>query len=304
MRDEAFLDATGCTQIFGPVEEIGRSIKRDILHELQLVASVGVAPNKFLAKLASDLDKPDGFTVIAPENVQQVLDPLPVSRIWGVGKVTNEKFARIGVQTIGQLRQLDPQRLETLFGKSGQHFHQLARGIDDRAVVADRAAKSISHETTFPVDVRDMDVLRAWLLELTEHVAQRLRHNSLTGRTVTLKVRYSDFDTVTRSSRLAEPSNVTRILWDTALQLLTQKLPQRPLVVRLLGMGVTGLQAEGAIQQTLFDEDASTDTDQTDKDRKLDQLTDQIRGTFGATSLRRASTVQHNATHRSQPRPE
>ena len=173
--DEAFLDATASTQLFGSVETIGRSIKNDIRSELNLVASVGVAPNKFLAKLASDLDKPDGFTVIDEDQIQQTLAPLSVTRIWGVGKATKQKFDAISVQTIGQLQALPIDELEKSFGKNGRHFWNLARGIDNRIVVADREAKSISHETTFHSDIRDMDILRAWLLELTEQVAQRLR---------------------------------------------------------------------------------------------------------------------------------
>lgn len=300
--DEAFLDATGSTQLFGSVETIGQSIKRDIREELNLVASVGVAPNKFLAKLASDLEKPDGFTVIRPETMQQVLDPLPVSRIWGVGRVTQKKFDEISVATIGELRRIPVERLQQLFGQSGEHYWKLARGIDHREVVADHKAKSISHETTFPQDVRDMDVLRAWLMELTEQVARRMRRSGIVGQTVQLKVRYSDFDTVTRAKSLAVPTHTTQQLWDAASQLLMTQLPDRPLVVRLLGLGVTKLRASEttAVQQSLFDEPE----DAPDRDSQIDEVADQIRNRFGSASLRRASTVQHNAQHRAQPRPE
>lgn len=301
--DEAFLDATGSVKLFGSEESIGRSIKNDIRDELNLVASVGVAPNKFLAKLASDLEKPDGFTVITEETVQSTLDPLPVTRIWGVGKSTRERFEAIGVSTIGQLRGLSKERLKDTFGKSGMHFWRLARGLDDREVVADREAKSISHETTFPIDIRDMDVLRAWLMELTEQVAMRLRRNHLVGRTVQLKVRYGNFDTLTRSRSLVSPTSATRPLWDVALDLLTTQLPQRPLVVRLLGMGVSGLQVPttGDGTGTLFPE--QTDSEE-GRDDRLDQVADDIRSRFGNSALRRASAVEHNANHRAQPRPE
>ena len=162
--DEAFLDATGCEKLFGSVGSIGRKIKQDIRKELNLIASVGVAPNKYLAKLASDMDKPDGFTMITADAIDATLEPLPVSRIWGVGKVTKQKFDSLNIQTIGQLKQLSVDELKTHFGASGEHFWKLARGIDDRQVIADREAKSISHETTFAVDVVDMEVLRAWLM--------------------------------------------------------------------------------------------------------------------------------------------
>ena len=297
--DEAFLDATGCVQLFGSVETIGRAIKQDIWDELNLIASVGVAPNKFLAKLASDMDKPDGFTVIQADCVQNVLDPLPVTRIWGVGKVTKQMFDKIGVTTIGELRLLTVEQLRQTFGQSGEHFWRLARGIDDREVIPDRAAKSISHETTFPTDIRDIDVLRAWLLELTEQVSRRLRNNNIRGRTVQLKVRYGNFDTITRSKSLTEPTNVTDQLWAVVSELFASGLPARPLIVRLIGMGVSNLQPTQAVQRSLFD-DAETD----DRGAKLDAVADQIRNRFGNTSLRRASTFQHKAEHKPRPRPE
>lgn len=296
--DEAFLDATGCTQLFGSVESIGRRIKQEIRDELNLVASVGVAPNKFLAKLASDLDKPDGFTVITEDTVQEVLDPLPVSRLWGVGKATMRKMDQLRIQTVGDLRRLSLQQLQDTFGQTGERFWQLARGIDHREVVADREAKSVSHETTFAEDIRDFDVLRAWLLELTEQVARRLRKNKLQGRTIQLKVRYNNFDTITRSRSLPQATHVTSELWDVASELLESHLPDRPLVVRLLGMGVAQLSPETAVQQSLFDEP------QDSQDSRLDQVADQIRNRFGVTSLKRASTVQHQADHRPQPRPQ
>ncbi len=296
--DEAFLDATECVQLFGSVEAIGRAIKQEIKDELNLVASVGVAPNKFLAKLASDLDKPDGFTVIDSDQVQTVLDPLPVTRIWGVGEATRRKFDRLGIRTIGQLRGLPKDQLRNSFGSSGEQFWRLARGIDDRSVIADREAKSISHETTFPVDIADIDVLRAWLLDLTEQVARRLRQNNIQGRTVHVKIRYANFDTITRSKSLRQPTNGTNVLWSVVSDLLNSQLPDRPLIVRLLGMGVSNLRPPKPVQQTLFAEDRE------ERDTKLDEVADRIRHRFGTSSLRRASTVQHNAQHDSRPRPE
>ena len=296
--DEAFLDATGSVRLFGPVEAIGRAVKKDIRDELQLVASVGVAPNKFLAKLASDLEKPDGFTVIAPDAVQAVLEPLPVTRIWGVGKATKQKFDGLGIRTIGDLGNLSLQQLQNSFGKIGQHFWELARGIDERQVVADREAKSVSHETTFGQDVRDGDVLRAWLMELTEQVAGRMRRNNVQGRTVNLKVRYGNFDTITRSKSLPQSTNATNVLWSVVSEMLDYQLTHRSPIVRLLGMGVSNLQRPSSVQQSLFAEV------QHERDTKLDEVADQIRRRFGTTSLRRGSTVQHDAEHKPLPRPE
>ena len=164
--DEAFLDVTGSEGLFGPAVEIGRQIKQAIRQELRLVASVGVAPNKFLAKIASDLKKPDALVVVEPDKVQEFLDPLPVERLWGVGKQSSKVFQRLGIRTIGQLRQCPLDVLQARFGSSGEHLWDLAHGRDDRPVVPEREAKSISNETTFEHDIADMDVLRAWLVDL------------------------------------------------------------------------------------------------------------------------------------------
>ena len=166
--DEAFLDVAGCEALFGNAETIGRRIRDDIASELRLAASVGVAPNKFLAKIASDLKKPNGFVVVPPDGVQEFLDPLPVGRLWGVGRASGRVFDKIGVHTIGQLRRLPEDLLVDHFVSHGTHLARLARGIDDRRVVPDRVAKSISHETTFPQNVCDPHILEAWLLDLTE----------------------------------------------------------------------------------------------------------------------------------------
>jgi DNA polymerase-4 len=280
--DEAFLDATGSETLFGRSAEIGRKIKQRIRAELQLVASVGVAPNKFLAKIASDLRKPDGFVVVKADQIQAFLDPLPVGRIWGVGKVTGRAFAKLGITTIGQLRMLSIDSLNELFGASGEHYWNLARGIDNRPVVPDREAKSISHETTFAEDIADMDVLRAWLVDLVEQVARRLRHHDLGGRTVDIKVRFADFKTISRSLTLREPSNATQELLDAGLELLN-RLPTGHLPVRLLGFGVNHLDGSGKTQQHLFD--------QSDRERRreLDSVADQIAAKFGKRAIRRGA---------------
>jgi DNA polymerase-4 len=284
--DEAFLDVTGSEHLFGPATEIGKKIKHLIRQELRLVASVGVAPNKFVAKIASDLKKPDGFVVVEPEQVQEFLAPLPVERLWGVGRQSSKIFERLGIRTIGQLRQCPIDVLQSRFGNNGEHLWQLAHGIDDRKVIPEREAKSISNETTFEKDIDDLAVLRAWLLELTEQVGWRLRRNGLRARTVQLKVRFADFSTITRSQTLAEPSDRTQELWTAADEMLCHKLPGGHLPVRLLGMGVSGIDDSGVIQGMLFDQKDR------EKQARLDNVADQLKERFGADALRRGARLE------------
>jgi DNA polymerase-4 len=295
--DEAFLDVTGSEPLVGPAPEIGRRIKRQIGDELQLVASVGVAPNKFLAKIASDLQKPDALVVVEPDQVQKFLDPLPVGRLWGVGRVTGKVFDRLRIRTIGQLRELSVESLQELFGAAGEHYWRLARGIDDRHVVPDREAKSISNETTFAADIDDPDVLRAWLIELVEQVGHRLRRHKLKGRTVDLKVRFADFQTISRSVTLAEPTSITQELWQAGLNLLTTRLPPQHLPVRLLGFGVSGLHSQPS-QGSLFDEP------ERQKLRQLDEVADRIQKRFGGAALGRASGLAHDSRRKPPFTPE
>jgi len=280
--DEAFLDVVGSEHLFGGAAEIGRRIKEQIRREVGLAASVGVAPNKFLAKIASDLKKPDALVIVEPDRVQAFLDPLPVGRIWGVGKVTDRVFERYGIRTIGQLRNVPRETLATLFGDSGDHYWNLAHGIDGRAVVPDREAKSISNETTFAVDIDDGGTLRAWLLELVEQVARRLRGHGLKGRTVELKVRFADFRTISRSQTLPEPSHATEELWQTAAELLAKRLAEPHLPVRLLGMGVSGLDSRPT-QGLLFD------AEERQKQGRLDEVADRIKDRFGKAAIVRAA---------------
>jgi len=295
--DEAFLDVTGSRGLFGSPAEIGRLIKEEISEALDLIASVGVAPNKFLAKIASDLDKPDGFVVVEEDAIQEFLDSLPVARLWGVGRQTGKVFQRLGVKTIADLRQLPRDVLRSHFGRHGEQLWRLARGVDERVVVPDRDAKSISHETTFSTNVDEMDVLRAWLLELTEQVARRLRRHDLRGRIVHVKIRFADFHTITRSRKLAEPTASTDSLWEVAADLLAVCLRRDRNPVRLLGMGVSQIDCTSQTQRLLFGEAEHRRNDE------IDRMSDQIRSRFGHGALRRGSTLQHDAQHRPQPRP-
>ncbi len=283
--DEAFLDVAASERLFGPAAGIGRRIKEDIAAELGLVASVGVAANKFLAKIASDLDKPNGFVVVEAGQEQSFLDPLPVGRLWGVGKVASKAFASLGIATIGQLRRYPPALLETHFGKMGVQLWNLAHGIDRRPVVPEHEAKSISHETTFATDIEDPGVLRGWLLELTGQVAQRLRRSGLKARTVQIKVRFADFRTVTRACTLPTATDITTELNRAATDLLTSRLPRRHPPVRLLGMGVSGFTGELA-QGELFSDGGR------EKHSRLDAVADSIEARFGAGAVRRGGRRQ------------
>ena len=285
--DEAFLDVGGSEGLFGSAAEIGQKIKQTVHQETRLVVSVGVAPNKFLAKIASDFKKPDGFFVVEPGEVQAFLDPLPVERLWGVGKQGSKVFQRLGIRTIGQLRQWPIDTLVSNFGSHGEHLWRLAHGIDDEPVVPEREAKSISHETTFEEDIADLEILRAWLVDLTEQVGWRLRRHGLKGRTVHLKVRFADFSTITRSQTLPEPTDITHVLWQAADDMLCQRLPTGHLPVRLVGMGVSGFDNPGLVQGLLFDQDERK------KQAGLDVAADQIRERFGSSALRRAAALPH-----------
>ena len=283
--DEAFLDVSGSMGLFGPAQRIGRRIKREIREELQLVASVGVAPNKYLAKIASDLDKPDGFVVVEEPNIQAFLDPLPVSRIWGVGRVSNQVLDRLGIRTIAQLRAASLDLLCDKFGNMGDHLWNLARGIDDRPVLPDHEAKSISQETTFAADIDDAELLRGCLLQLTEQVGQRLRGQDLLARTVHIKVRFANFQTITRSQTLPQATDLTDELWQTAAEMLSSRLPKKHPAIRLLGMGVSGFEESGQSQGLLFDQEERK------RQGQLDTVTDEILDRFGKGAISRAGTM-------------
>ena len=284
--DEAFLDVTDSQRLFGSAAEIANAIKQAIRNELSLVASVGIAPNKFIAKIASDLDKPDGFVEVMPEEVQAFLDPLPVSRIWGVGKATGKELDRLGITTIAQLRQQSEAVLQDRFGKFGNHLWCLANGMDDRPVVSDSEAKSISNETTFDSDISNRDTLRAWLMELTEQVCWRLRQHDLFGRTVQIKLRFADFSTITRSHTLPEATQQTKLVWQAVMALFDKAMQGESRRLRLVGVGVSGLSETAQrpqVQTDMFEQ--PKDTRQT----QLDEVADAIKSRFGSSGIRRGT---------------
>jgi DNA polymerase-4 len=279
--DEAFLDVTGSIEMFGSAEKMGRAIKKEIKEKLGLTASVGVAPNKFLAKLASDLKKPDGFVVITEQNKQDIFDPLPVNKMLGVGKVTEQALQSHGIKTIAQLRKTSLECLRRIVGNSAPQLLKLACGIDESKVEPFRQAKSLSSEQTFATDIQDQETLLGVLLEQVEEVAQRLRAGSLKANTIILKLRYGDFRTITRSKTLGEATNTTRTLWEGANAIFQKWQIESAGVLRLIGFAVSGLAQEDTDQKQLF-----SDTEE-EKQKRLDKAVDKIKSRYGKDALRR-----------------
>lgn len=285
--DEAFLDVTGSTRLFGEPAEIGRRIKRDIWREEGLSASVGVASNKFVAKIASDLDKPDGFVLVRPEDIETFLADLSVSYLWGAGEKTAAILQGLGIQTIGQLARWPVEELSRRFGKSGTHLHQLSRGIDEHPVIPEAMAKSIGAETTFSVDTAEPKQIRQTLLSLAERVSSRLRREGYAGHTITLKLRYADFTTLTRSLTLPEPVAFTEEIHSAVLSLL-QKIPWRGRNIRLLGIAVSKLTDKASPGQVpLFPANP--------RGEKAAQAMDEIRRRFGEAGITRASLLSRRS---------
>jgi len=284
--DEAFLDVAGCERLFGPAAEIAARIRREVRDELGLAISAGVAPNKFLAKLASESAKPDGLLEIAPGQVDAFLLPLPVERIWGVGAKAAEQLHRLGCRSVADLRRLPEAQLVRLFGVWGGRLYRLARGEDDRQVEVDQPAKSFGAEETFAADLTGREVLQRQLLAQAEKVATRLRRQGLEGRVVTLKVRYGDFETVTRQLTLAEPTANGLLLYRAGLELLARtEAGSRP--VRLLGLSAGELEPAAQGQATLFPDERNRKL--ANLDRSLDRLAER----FGNRPVRRASLIQN-----------
>ena len=282
--DEAFLDVSGCERLFGPAEAMGRQIREAVRAEVGLTASVGVAPNKFLAKLASDLEKPNGLTVIDESTVHRILDPLAIRKLWGIGPAGAKAFERVNIRTIGQLRLASPDLLRETVGDMGEHFQRLAAGLDDRPVTPDSQAKSIGQEVTFATDVADMTALSGVLLGQVEQVARRLRRHGLKARTVTLKLRYGDFTTLTRSTTLAAGTDITAELWAAAEGVFAawQAAAGRPL--RLLGVTTSQLGDGRGRQLPLFVDEGKA------RQGRLDRAMDEITERFGAGAVARAAS--------------
>ena len=284
--DEAFLDVSGCTRLFGSPVEIAKKIKQQVVGMTGLTISAGVAPTKFVAKVASDMEKPDGLTVVEPGKVREFLDPLPIKKMWGAGKVTQKALARLGIHTFKDLRLASVELLETEFGKHGTHMHQLALGIDPRDVVILHDVKSVGHEVTYSADIRDLEQAKRQLLSLADRVARRMRRKGLEGKTVTLKVKYSDFKLITRSATLHHHTNDNAVIYAEVCRLLEKTaVGKRP--VRLLGVSLSNLSDTGSGRQlSLFSQDESNE-----KRKELNKTADSIFEKFGKRGIRPGSLV-------------
>ena len=270
--DEAYIDATGTGRLEGSPGELAARLKAEILAATGLTCSVGVAPNKFLAKIASDMDKPDGLTVIEPVQVPEFLHSLPVNKIPGVGPRSAAALARLNIKTVADIQRYPEEFWVERFGKWGKALFERGHGRDDRPVASGRGAKSSSSEVTFSTDIGDRAELKDWLWRQAERVGRDLRRHGWYGRTVTLKVRLADFSLRTRSRTLPRPTNRTRTIFDTACALLdAMTLPDK---VRLIGVGMSNFDS-GDDQLALLPQAVGPEAD------PLDVAVDAIREKFG-----------------------
>lgn len=291
-QDEAFLDASGMDWLWPSPAALAAAIKARIKQDTGLTASAGVAANKFLAKLASDLKKPDGLVVITPQEAQTVLAPLPVSRLWGIGEKAATALEQHGIRTIGQLQALPLRELAGLCGDhQARELYQLCRGLDDRPVMPPPPPKSLGRETTFAEDIVSRPLLEKYLLALADKVAYRLRRAGVAGRCVTLKVRYAPFDTITRRHTLADPTALAEEIY-TAARTLLAPLPQKP--VRLLGITVSSLVPAGTSQLSLFNQ---TDSKKQALAAAIDRLTEK----YGAGVITRARLLSRDGDKEPEP---
>ena len=285
--DEAFLDGTGAERLLGDGRAIGEQIKARVRQEISLVASVGVAPCKFVAKVASDLGKPDGLLVVAPDEVVSFLAPLPIGRLWGVGEVTDKSLAELGLRTIGDLTHIGEDYLIARLGRDrAQHLLRLSRGEDDRPVQPDRAPVSAGSEETYDRDLHDRDALRPHLLAQSDQACARLRHLGLRARTVTVKVKYGDHQLVTRRTTLGHATADEHLIGEVAIKLLAEV----PLIerrgVRLTGVSLSGFEGKDQGGQLLLDEA------RVERGEHLGDALDKIREKFGGAAVRRAVHIR------------
>ena len=280
--DEAYLDATGFESIYGSIWQMAANIKQRIKDELKLCASVGIASGKVVAKVASELSKPDGLLEVAAGKERSFLAPLPIAKLPGIGKHSERILTSLGIHTIGELARLPQDRLKHHFGAFGELMHRHANGIDDRAVEPPAAAKSISRETTFGTDTKDRTLLKATLSYLSERVGSDLRQRGRQAKCVTLKLRYADFTTITRRHTLRQASDTDQTIFNTGLQLLKSALPQEKQAVRLIGIGVSSLVSGKQLDML----DASAQ-----RLEQLDRAIDRIRRKYGFTAIQTGRTL-------------
>ena len=282
--DEAYIDITGCQRLFGEPQEIAREIKRKIRDSVHLTCSVGVAPNKFLAKIASDLDKPDGLTLIMPDQVPQFIASLAIKKVPGVGKKMVHQLDLLGIRTLGDVQRLPEKALLKHLGKFGQRLRTLSSGSDDSPVTPHAPHKSISSERTLAADTRDIKLLKRYLLSQSAEVARQLRQAGVRARTIVIKVKNADFKTVTRRTTLAIPTQSSETIYKYAAQLIDDfNITQK---IRLIGVGTTGFSTVTAsVQMGLFEHKAKPP----DNWEKVDEALDSISQKFGKDVIGRAT---------------
>ena len=282
--DEAYLDVTGCQRLFGGPREIAWEIKRKIRETVALTCSVGVAPNKFLAKIASDMEKPDGLTVILPEQVAAFIDSLPIKRVPGVGKKMFRQLELLGIRTLGDVQQLPEKSLIKHLGKFGKRLRALSSGSDDSPVTPHAPHKSISSERTLAADTRDARLLKHYLLSQSGEVARQLRQVGLRAKTITVKIKDEDFKTATRRITIAVPTQSSETIYKHAARLLDDYKTSKK--IRLIGVGTSGFSTVTAsVQLGLFDANEET----VDDWEKIDMTLDSIRKKFGRDVVGRAT---------------
>jgi DNA polymerase IV len=283
--DEAFVDVSGCRRLHGTPQEIAAAIKAEIKTRLQLTCSIGVAPNKFLAKIGSAMHKPDGLTVIAPDQVENFIAQLPIEKVPGVGPRAAATLQALGIRNLGQVGRYPRELLVRKLGKFGHRLLELSRGEDRSAVMPHTPAKSMSSETTLMHDTRDPQILSAHLLEQAQGVARQLRRHRVLARTITLKIKTADFKLHTRSRTLETPVQAAEAIYDTSLSLLDAFVLRMP--VRLVGVGAGGLcPADKPLQAALFSE---PEDDRHRKWTRVDQAVDAISARYGGKAVGRAS---------------
>jgi DNA polymerase-4 len=281
--DEAYMDITGCATLYGPPEKMGSSLKKKILAETGLTCTVGIAPLKFLAKIASDMEKPDGLTFIAPGQVPEFISRLPVEKVPGVGRRTRKQLERLGIETLGDARKYSTEQLIRRLGKYGGRLAELAAGVDTSQVTPVRPVKSISSEETLAADTRDRGRLRNVLLAHAEDVGRQLRKKGLRAGCVTIKIKHADFTQHTRQSGLSRPTRSSDTLYRSACRLLSEYTSGKP--VRLIGLGAADLHEEASpVQMDLFRGPEASE----DEWESVDHAVDAISERFGDYAVRRA----------------
>jgi len=282
--DEAYLDVTGFESIYGSIRQMAMAIKQRIKDELGICASVGIATSKVVAKVASELSKPDGLLVVEAGKERSFLAPLPIAELPGIGKRTEQILKTLGINNIEEIANMPLSALKSHFGASGEILHRYASGIDDREVESPGEAKSISRETTFGKDTKDRSFLKATLRYLSERVGAELREQGKQARCVTLKLRYADFTTITRQHTLRQSDDSDQTIFDTGLRLLKRALSAEKRLVRLIGIGVSNL-VEPERQLDMLDSSAQ-------RQEQLDRAIDRIRRKYGFTAIQTGRTMR------------